>query len=154
MSTKYGSNLPFHKYPGSGRTLLGTRSTENCRHGYGLKLQQITRQGKCAYCGADLTDRYENWLTMAVDHVVPAAWAKRMSIPREWFDDYSNLVLSCAACNTFHNHYIPSDEGRPLTLNRFFDLRDSVFIQRRDMIKMRHTEEHEFYSKKPWVNPA
>src|SRR3974377_1550394 len=60
--------LPFTAYPLHVRHLLAYVKGDTCRHGYGLKFMQKTRQTTCAYCGLEFAASYANWLTMALDH--------------------------------------------------------------------------------------
>lgn len=143
--------LPFHDYPGGGRALLGSSRGDNCRHGYGLKLQQITGARTCAYCDLDLTDTYEHWLLMSVDHVVPTKAGEALGIPGDWLDDFSNTVLCCSGCNSFDNRFeLPGGVGRPGTLAEFFDLRDAIFEMRAGRIRKKYEEERRFYLRRPW----
>ena len=146
--------LPFVFYPHQGRKLLGCVSGDNCRYGYGLKFQRLTGQDHCAYCGMNLVGSYENWLAMALDHVVPNSVCKSLGLPEEWNQDYSNRVLCCTACNTFGNRYKPEIGDVPKTLEEFFDLRDSVFIERKIRILERHKKERLFFERKPWTLPG
>lgn len=139
--------LPFGRYPHGGRVLLGQVGTGNCRRGYGLKFMLITGQTRCAYCHMSLTDPYENWLQMALDHVVPRSVCKEFSLSDEWTHDASNLVLSCTACNGFGNRYkAPKTVQCPTSLEEFYDLRDQIFIERLNSIKRRHEEERAFHA--------
>lgn len=139
--------LPFDNYPGHGRLLLGrVPRSGNCRHGYGLRLLQMTRQTNCAYCEMGMVDTYEHWLNMAVDHAIPDSVGKLWNIPVEWRDDYSNRLLCCAACNTFHNRYgLPIGSVCPTTLEEFYQLRDQVFLERWKLIRDSHEKEQAFY---------
>ena len=143
--------LPFESYPNHGRQLMGRVSGVNCRYGYGLKLQQLTGQVECAYCGISLVENYEIWLTMAIDHVVPDNVCKSLGISEEWNQDYSNRVLCCTACNTFGNRYEPKNIDKPVTLEEFYQLRDRVFVERKALILERHRQEYLFFEQKPWT---
>jgi 5-methylcytosine-specific restriction endonuclease McrA len=143
--------VPFDRYPGEGRELLGRVAGANCRHEYGLAFMQRTGQTRCAYCDADFAASYETWLTMALDHVVPASVCDSMAIPENWGEDYSNRVLACAACNGFRNRYSPIDNiAWPTTLEAFYDLRDRIFAQRRKLIADSHKAERAFFDSRPW----
>lgn len=143
--------LPFDEYPGGGRTPLGPVKGTNCRHQYGLEFMQKTGQTKCAYCGEDFVGSYRTWLTMALDHVVPASACAALGIPAEWQEDVTNKVLACAACNSFRNRYKPPADVRcPKTREAFFDLRDRVFAERKKAILQRHEEEAAFFGTRPW----
>jgi 5-methylcytosine-specific restriction endonuclease McrA len=144
--------LPFSQYPGQGRVLLGRRSGEACRHGYGLTLQTLTAISRCGYCGLDFTSSYQHWLLMQVDHAVPVKMGKRLRIPMNWLDDYANCVLACSACNTFDNQYDDfSVVAGPDSLNSFFDLRDRIFHARKPRILRCHQAEKEFFESTPWA---
>src|SRR5215211_1072028 len=45
-----GMVQPFDSYPHGGRALLGRRTGGNARWEYGLKLQRLTGQTRCAWC--------------------------------------------------------------------------------------------------------
>ncbi|MCA0455749.1 MAG: hypothetical protein LCI00_17365 [Chloroflexi bacterium] len=146
--------LPFENYPDQGRMLIGRVRGSNCRHGYGLEFMQLTKQTTCAYCGTDLATTYESWLTMALDHVVPRDTCVRLQVCEEWYEDYSNRVLSCTACNTFGNRYQPEQFECPSTLEAFYHWRDSVFIARRKNILEKHKEERAYFDQKLWIMTA
>jgi hypothetical protein len=147
--------LVFDQYPGGGRKSLGTARGSNCRAEYGAEFMRITGQTKCAYCGTDLTASYEVWLTMALDHVVPTSICKIMDIDRAWCDDYSNMVLACAACNGFCNRYntIP-ETGRIESPGDLYDLRNRIFLDRKLKIEARHVSERKLFAKRPWERPC
>ncbi len=142
--------LPFESYPDKGRKLLGRVSGDNCRHTYGLKFMRLTGLTKCAYCGISLGEAYENWLNMALDHVIPHSTCLAWQVPAEWREDYSNRVLSCTTCNTFGNRYNPQNLNPPSTLEEFYKLRDIIFIERKHQILERHRQERDFFEKKLW----
>jgi hypothetical protein len=74
-----------------------------------------------------------------------------MHIPNEWYEDYSNMVLTCAACNRFCNRYSPSAEiAAPDTLGDFYQILDLIFVERTIKIKARRKAERRFFSHKPW----
>ena len=150
-SSPPSTSLPFDCYPHGGRQLLGRRSVTNSRRGYGLALRKLTGQSLCVYCGIDIYERYEHWLLLQVDHVVPTTMGKRLGISNEWLEDYSNLVLACSACNTFENQFDDKSVIEPpRTLEEFFDLRDRVFLARKPMIQMSQQNERQFFISKPW----
>lgn len=142
---------PFDDYPGAGRTLIGIVRGANCRHEYGLEFMRRTGQTRCAYCQADFASSYETWLTMALDHVIPANVCVKWGVAVEWREDCANKVLACASCNSFRNRYKPaSGESVPDTLGAFFALRDRVFTERKGLIMKRHQEEKQFFERRPW----
>jgi HNH endonuclease len=142
---------PFDRYPHEGRVLLGRRSGENARRGYGLRLQQITGQHDCTYCGVDLIGDYYRWLLLSVDHVIPVGEAKRLGIPLDFSEDLINLVLSCSACNGFDNRYkVPRNPQPSWTLDGFVELRDDVFAERRPRIAALHARDLVFFERQSW----
>jgi hypothetical protein len=143
--------LPFASYPEGGRSLLGRASGDTARRGYGLAFMKKTGQTTCAYCGLDLVNKYESWLQLALDHVVPESVCRGYGLPNEWTHDSSNKVLACAACNGFRNRYRqPADAVCPTTLDEFFDLRDRIFAERKALILDSHESEREFFQRRPW----
>jgi len=150
------NNVPllFVSYPSEGRALIArVKGNGGCRCGYGLRHQQYTGQTCCAYCGLDFTSRYENWLMMALDHVVPASVCLEASIPIEWMDDHANRVLCCSACNGFKNRWQPAEPlVCPTSLEGFFDLRDSIFVIRREHILQSQADARAFFERKLWDN--
>ena len=146
---------PFDLYPEDGRKpLRSPKDWSNCRHGYGLELQRLTGQTRCAYCQVSLVDDYYHWLLMSVDHVIPRGAGKAVGIQSIYLEDFINLVLCCAGCNSFNNRYvIPNNlkERLPDTeLERFLALRDRVFEDRRARIAERRAREQDFFAGKPW----
>ena len=126
-------------------------SDSGARRGYVLKLQIMTGQTACAYCGLNLVDCYEHWLLVTRDHVVPTKQAKAMGVRKEWREDYRNTVLACSACNGLKNKWkLPEGEPVPKSDKEFFRLRDKVFRDRRKTIKDCQKKERAFYDGKPW----
>ena len=145
--------LPFDSYPKQGRALLGIVNGNNMRHIYGLRFMQMTGQTCCAYCGWNLVQSYETWLSMQLDHVVPSSVCKRFSLPKLWVDDCTNRVLACPGCNGFDNRYpLPADVMCPQTSEEFFNLRDMVFEQRKQRIAAKDKKEREFFAQRLWEN--
>ena len=152
MSNNSNNPSPFSNYPNQGRALLAKVKGSNCRHEYRLQFMRKTEQTKCAYCDLDFGASYHNWLQMALDHVVPTKTGLERCIPIVWLDDISNKVLACSACNGFRNCYRLSDEETcPTTLDRFYDLRDRVFLARKALILESHAREKAFFESKPWA---
>jgi hypothetical protein len=112
---------------------------------------RVTGQTKCAYCGHDFTVSYENWLQMALDHVVPRSVCGSLRLHDDWVEDCSNKVLACGACNSFFNRYKPSWEfDCPDTLDAFYDLRDRIFEDRKRPILQKHKDERAFFARRAW----
>jgi hypothetical protein len=130
-------HLPFSAYPGGGRLLLDPPSGSGARKGYAREILRWCGY-RCAYC--DLGMRTSNgWLQLSVDPVVPQQ-VVGMGFPREWVRSASNLVACCRACNDLFNQD-PVVESVPSTLEGFFDLRDTIFLQRRAKILAHRAEE-------------
>ena len=129
------------------------RGMSNCRHEYGLRLQQLTGQMRCAYCETSLVDTYEHWLLMAVDHVIP-----KKCVPKEqkeawerWTETLYNVVLCCSGCNGFCNKSeLRLPPTAPPSFEEFCRIRDDVFGIRSRQIRDRAAEERAFYESKPW----
>jgi hypothetical protein len=143
---------PFDKYPGDGVYCLKKKTNTNARHGYGLELQHLTGQEICAYCEVILTNDYYHWLLLTVDHVIPTGECKRLGIPDEWAESYSNTALCCSGCNGLNNRYQIRgyDHKDKWTLDEFIKLRDKVFVERKTEILNLRLKEVEFFNSQPW----
>jgi hypothetical protein len=137
--------LPFERYFGGGRRLLGSPAggDGSSRRGYGVPVFRECGT-RCAYCGYDMEGSYESWLNLSVDHVIPDGAARRLGYPREWVADTANLVTCCRACNEFLCHWKLSDPS-PATVEEFFDLRDRHFREKRQWVLQRHQSERTWY---------
>lgn len=146
---------PFDSYPKDEHELRSPpRNPYNCRHGWGLDIQQRTGQTRCAYCGVSLVDDYYHWLLMCVDHVVPSREAQRLNIPPDLANGLVNHVLACSGCNGFHNrHVIAAEPQKEWTLDQFIDLRDTTFRNRKASVGERRAEEMAFFDRHPWNQP-
>jgi hypothetical protein len=142
--------LPFTTYPTDETELLKTVWVGgNCRRGYGLKFIEKTHQTSCAYCNMPLTKCYDSWLTMVLDHVVPVSVCVGNSIRLDFCRSLANTVLACAACNGFANRYKPSSGQRQInTFREFLELRDEIFLERREKIQQKHKGERAFFDDK------
>ena len=144
---------PFDHYPDGGRTLLGRRTGASARREYGLRLQRISGQSICTYCGLDLVSDYDHWLLLSVDHVVPTGEARRLGIPMDYSEDLIDLVLSCSACNGFDNRCrIVREPQEQWTLEEFVALRNRVFAERAPRIAARHEQDKAFFESQPWLD--
>jgi hypothetical protein len=137
--------LPFDRYDGKGRKLLGPPAfgDGSSRRGYGVPVFQQCGY-ECAYCGWGMGDTYEAWLQLSVDHVIPA-YTGGKGYPREWVGDIANLATCCRACNEFLNGYRVKDPP-PQTLDQFFELRDKHFEGKRAWVAKRHEHERSWYT--------
>ena len=148
--------LSFEKYPGKGRELLGTGKMlkrEFAREVYEI-LYQLTGQDSCAYCGNKLLESFERWQVLAIDHVIPDETGKQKGIRDEWLQDLSNAVFSCVPCNRYKNKYqlLPA-EACPESPAAFFDLRDRVFTERRELAARQRAKDLKGYQSHPWLLP-
>ena len=142
---------PFDSYPYGGRVLLSTLPSGSSRGDYGARLQQLTGQSHCAYCGLNLIEDYDRWLQLCVDHVVSIKAAVRLGIPVNWSQNPINLVLACRACNEFDNQYKVAGEPKSdWSFEEFLKLRNEVFSDRMRRIQERHAREKTVFARLPW----
>lgn len=148
--------MPFDSYPVLGLTPLGKpKNGANCRHGYGLELQRLTGQTRCAYCQMDLVQDYDHWLLSSRDHVVPRGQAIKLGVGIDLYEDFINLVLCCTGCNGFGNRYaVISDPMEMWGIDAFIVLRDHVFAERTASIALRRAIERAFFQSAPWIDPS
>jgi hypothetical protein len=142
--------LPFRTYRGGDRKPLGLRRGLITRTVDGPEFMRRTGAHHCAYCGLDMTECFQNWLTMALDHVVPISVCNKLGIPKAWVWDYSNAVLACSACNGFCNRRPKMDCAIPADLSGFYDLRDGIFRERYARIEEAREQEKLFFESRPW----
>lgn len=146
--------LPFDRYAGAGRQLLGAPASGDgsSRRGYGRVIFEQCGFA-CAYCGHAMDTGYEVWLSLSVDHVIPTGSGKRLGYPPEWTQDAANLVTCCRACNEFLNGYRVGDPA-PATVEEFFDMRDRHFLAKREWVQARHATERAWYDEAFPRSPA
>lgn len=137
---------PFDDYPQGGYTILRKLRGDNARRGYGHWLVEHG-QKSCAYCALSLVDSYEHWLLLTVDHVIPVSEGRRLRIPRDWYESYSNIVLACSGCNGFRNRYEVSwqEPKESWEESEFFTFRDRVFQEKDATIEEARISERRFY---------
>jgi len=133
----------FDDYPDKGKRLLGKPQGATARHDYGPQVAQYSGW-VCAYCGRDLLTSYESWLDLQVDHVVPM-YSMKHGFHEDWVLDIANCVVCCAACNAFLNGYRIDPTRLPSNDVEFFQLRDSVFAEKKNLACKRHEEEREYW---------
>lgn len=95
-----------------------------------------------------MTESYDSWLDLSIDHVIPGRTVTGLAWPREWVDDLANLVTCCRACNEFLNGYRVVDPP-PTTADEFLALRDRHFLAKRAWVIERHVRERDWYE--AWV---
>jgi 5-methylcytosine-specific restriction endonuclease McrA len=144
--------MPFDRYPDNGKKLLPVPNRANTRREDAPKLQRLTGQTACAYCGVDLIGEYYRWLLTSLDHVIPTSEGRKLGIPEDWCESFSNTVICCGGCNGFDNRFKITSEGRRSSwkLQQFFALRDRVFADRRERIRERRDDEIRFFETRPW----
>ena len=59
--------LPFDRYPDDGISILPKAARANTRREDAPRLQRLTGQYQCAYCGTDLIESFERWLLTSID---------------------------------------------------------------------------------------
>ncbi len=138
---------PFDDYPKGGYTILPKLRGGNARREYGYWLVE-NGQTSCVYCGTSLVDSYEHWLLLTASHVIPATEGRRLGIPKQWRESYSNIVLACFGCSGFSNRYEVSwqDPKYYWDETEFFELRDRVFEEKADLIEEARNSEMSFYN--------
>ena len=86
-----------------------------------------------------------------VDHVVPKSVATRLGVSIDTYNDMVNCVLSCSTCNTFDNRYSYAAEiASDITFEAFLNLRDAIFLDRKQRIMKIHARERAFFESRPW----
>jgi len=137
-------DLPFTRYEGGGRRRLGRprQGDITARHGYGPPVFEQCGL-KCVYCGFDMGVRYEDWLQLSVDHVVPSGSRARGYRP-EWLEDIANLVTCCRPCNEFSNAFAVTDSA-PESEEAFFVIRDRAFAAKRALVLSKHGKERVWF---------
>ena len=143
---------PFDDYPEGGLAILKKMGRANARREDGLWLMENAKQDRCVYCGISLVDEYYHWLLLNAGRVVPDKECKRLRIPDQLCDSFTNAVLACYGCNIFDNRYTidwqePKATGE-WTVPEFIGLRDKVFTERKARILKRRTEEVQFFEQK------
>ncbi|MBU1938014.1 hypothetical protein KKG05_11495 [bacterium] len=155
---------PFDSYQRNGRDgnqPLGRLKGGNARHGYGYRLfTEFVVEPRCAYCGLNFMEPYENWLLLTVDHVIPRGlvqrngrWASLENIGQltDWIHDAANCVICCSACNGFHLNILPDDENLnnpPKNWEEFREMRDRIFLKKQHHAIRRHRQERDYWNKK------
>ena len=56
---------------------------------------------KCVYCDTDLKLRFNDWMSIEIDHIVPKS--------KGGSDDLDNRATSCSVCNSFKHSYVPNN---------------------------------------------
>jgi hypothetical protein len=90
-----------------------------------------------------MSEPYENWLQLSVDHVVPSG-ARSWGYRPEWLEDITNLVTCCRPCNEFSNAFVV-DEPVPSDWDGFYDVRDRAFMKKKGMLATKHHRERAWY---------
>ena len=61
----------------------------------------IRDEYKCVYCDRDMKERFDDWMTIENDHLIPAV--------KGGGDGLDNMVTSCSVCNSFKHSYLPEN---------------------------------------------
>ncbi len=56
---------------------------------------------KCVYCGRDMKDRFDDWMSLEIDHLIPVSKGRD--------DSLDNRVTSCHVCNRFKSNFLPEN---------------------------------------------
>jgi hypothetical protein len=124
---------------------------------------------RCAYCGLHLLEPYEHWLLLTVDHVIPkrliqrnGRWGRLRNRKQiaNWIEDATNCVICCSACNHFTSRIEISENilGNPPRndsngeWNRFLQMRNELFTQKREHAIKQHRAERIFWNES-WRRP-
>lgn len=134
---------PFDQYPEEGRRPTKRLTGALARHGYAHEVLRYCGY-RCTYCGLDMS-KFEGWLQLSIDHVIPQQMVKRGWNP-EWVFDRFNVVASCRPCNDLFNRD-PVLGDPPSDLSSFLTLRDRVYVDRRARIRQRRAEERRWFGK-------
>lgn len=86
---------------------------------------------------------FEGWLQLSVDQIVPEQ-ATGVRFSPEWVRDASNLVACCRSCNDLFNRD-PIVDPVPQTLETFYDLRDRLYLARRQRVIERRAAERAWF---------
>ena len=137
---------PFDSYPTDEKRLERPKLA-NTRREDGPRLRKLTGQTACAYCGLELFDNYLHWLLLSIDHVIPRGEARKLGIPDDWSESFSNTVLCCSGCNGFDNRYpVPVELARrPATWEEFLQLRDAIFKERSERVARCRAAEEDLF---------
>ena len=54
---------------------------------------------RCVYCGRDMLDDFESWMSLEIDHIIPKS--------KGGGDSIDNLVASCNVCNRLKSTFVP-----------------------------------------------
>jgi 5-methylcytosine-specific restriction endonuclease McrA len=76
----------------------------------------------CIYCGREMLQDFDDWMSLEVDHLVPIA--------RGGSDSLDNRVTSCNVCNRLKGSYVPEgheamtrEEALSVVRSRVMELR-------------------------------
>jgi hypothetical protein len=146
---------PFDKYPDWLKEYPKCIGGASCRYEYGLRLQRITGQTTCAYCGLDMAGDYRNWLQLSVDHVIPVnTITKELPEWKQWVENAFNKVICCRACNEFFNqHKLKDIKQLPTSWEEFENIRDEIFLKKKEIACARHGKEYDFFLQRKWEAP-
>ena len=76
----------------------------------------------CVYCGRNMSDRFDDWMSLEIDHLIPVIKGED--------DSKENRVSSCNICNRLKQSYTPDgyeEMSRSEILSR---VREYVLVRR------------------------
>ena len=146
--------LPFDAYQDAGRKAGVRLKGEVTRREDAPRLIKYSNSHHCGYCGLCLTDSFERWRLITIDHVVPKALCEQLKLDPEWIDDFCNCVLACSACNGYQqkrDELLDLARGNSSkTWDNFLILRNKFFENRKRWILEKRRDEMEFFVSRPW----
>ena len=84
---------------------------------------------QCVYCDKDLTERFDDWMSIQVDHLIP--------LSKGGSDKLDNRVTSCNICNSIKHSYLPDDYGN-LSKEKLLNKIKIYILDKRETWKRRY----------------
>jgi len=100
----------------------------------------IRDEYKCVYCDTDLKSRFNDWMSIEIDHIVPKS--------KGGSDDLDNRATSCSACNSFKHSYIPNNFENMSREELIKAIRKKIKIKREMWMERYHEALLEYEQKK------
>lgn len=142
---------PFASYPIWRPEAAGADSRRQMPPRVWLEAPAVYRAHQMRLLRDEPGDTYEQWLTMAYDHVVPSSVCSSHGLAALFSNDIINHVLTCAECNGFKNRWAPEEPfSCPTTVEAFVGVRDRIFAVRCKRILERRELEERFHEHKLW----
>ena len=93
---------------------------------------------KCVYCGKDMKNNLDSWLSLQIDHIVPASKGGK--------DNIENRATSCNVCNLLKLDYLP-DNWELITKKQLVDKMSKFIKSKRDKWKIEYKKALKEYEK-------